>query len=105
MKTIVCSFKSNGEDIKVTAVINDALTELSKSKKNQATEILDEYCLEDGAWGFIFDVSDDLNYEVHFRLDPENGEKTLKPIKAITWEGEGDAQTITDVQLVTVKIK
>ena len=37
MKTIICKFKSDGKDVKVTAVINDALTELSKSKKKKVT--------------------------------------------------------------------
>ena len=30
MKTVKCTFKSNGEDITVTAIINNELSELSK---------------------------------------------------------------------------
>lgn len=102
MKTIVCSFKSNGEDIKVTAVINDALTELSKSKKNQATDIIDDFMGEENQWALFFEINDKLGYEVQLKVI--DGEKTLKPVKAITWEGGEDA-VITDVQKVKVKIK
>ena len=34
MRTIKCTFKSNGEVVKVTAIVSDDLTALSKSKKN-----------------------------------------------------------------------
>ena len=40
-----------------------------------------------------------------FEYDQENDVKTLKPVKAITWEGpEPDKMTITDVQKVSVTI-
>ena len=42
MKSIKCTFKSNGEDVTVTAIVNDELSELSKSKRNQATDIIGE---------------------------------------------------------------
>lgn len=102
MKTIICNFKSNGENVKVTAVINDALTELSKSKKNQATDIIDDFILEDEEWGIFFEVSDNMGYEIQFKTN--DGQKTLKPVKAITWEGGADA-VITDVQKVKVTVK
>jgi hypothetical protein len=102
MKTIICNFKSNGENVKVTAVINDALTELSKSKKNQATNIIDDFILEDEEWGIFFEVSDNIGYEVQFKTN--DGQKTLKPVKAITWEGGADA-VITDVQKVKITVK
>ena len=41
MKTIICKFKSNGENITTTAIVNDDLSTLSKSKKNEATDIID----------------------------------------------------------------
>ena len=47
MKSIKCTFKSNGEDVTVTAIINDELSELSKSKRNQATDIIDDFIKED----------------------------------------------------------
>jgi len=103
MKTIKCTFKSNGEDVTVTAIINDELSELSKSKRNQATDIIDDFIKEDEVWCLFFEISPSLGYEIQFKVD-KNGTKTLKPVKAITWEGGEDA-VITDVQKVTVKTK
>ena len=103
MKTVKCTFKSNGEDVTVTAVINDALSELSKSRKNQATDIIDDFIREDEIWCLFFEISPSLGYEIQFKVD-KNEAKTLKPVKAITWEGGEDA-VITDVQKVTVKTK
>lgn len=102
MKTLTCKFKSNGEDVKVTAVINDNLTDLSKSKKNEATDIIDDFIMEDRIWCLFFEKSDKLGYELQFRVIDDN--KTLTPVTAITWEG-GDDAVITDSQRFTVKIK
>ena len=41
MKTIICKFKSDGTVIRKTAVINDTLDALSKSKRNEATDIIE----------------------------------------------------------------
>ena len=41
MKTIICKFKSDGTVIRKTAVINDSLDTLSKSKRNEATDIIE----------------------------------------------------------------
>ena len=101
MKTLKCKFKSNGEDVKVTAVINDNLTELSNSKKNEATDIIDDFIMEDNVWCLFFEKSDKLGFELQFRVIDDN--KTLTPVKAITWEG-GDDAVITDVQRFTVAI-
>lgn len=103
MRSIKCTFKSNGEDVTVTAIINDELSELSKSKRNQATDIIDDFIKEDEVWCLFFEISPSLGYEIQFKVD-KNGTKTLKPVKAITWEGGEDA-VITDVQNVTVKTK
>ena len=103
MKSIKCTFKSNGEDVTVTAIINDELSELSKSKRNQATDIIDDFIKEDEVWCLFFEMSPSLGYEIQFKVD-KNETKTLKPVKAITWEGGEDA-VITDVQNVTVKTK
>ena len=103
MKSIKFTFKSNGEDVTVTAIINDELSELSKSKRNQATDIIDDFIKEDEVWCLFFEISPSLGYEIQFKVD-KNGTKTLKPVKAITWEG-GDDAVITDVQNVTVKTK
>ena len=102
MKTITCTFKSNGEKITVTAVISDNLSELSKSKKNEATDIIDDFITEEQVWCLYFEKSAKLGYELQFKT-VEN-KKTLRPVKAITWEG-GDDAVITDVQHFTVKIK
>lgn len=108
MKTLKCSFKSNGEDITVKAILNDDLTELSKSKKNQATDIIDDFIKYNEEWSLFFEMSPSLGYEILFKMQEDEDtfemRKTLKPVKAITWEGGEDA-TITDVQNVTVKTK
>ena len=103
MKTVKCIFKSNGEDITVTAIINNELSELSKSKKNQATDIINDLIQEENVWCLFFEISPSLGYEIQFKVD-KNLSKTLMPVKAITWEGD-DGGVITDVQKVTVKIK
>lgn len=102
MKTIICNFKSNGENVTVTAIINDDLSGLSKAKKNQATDIIDDFMKEDDVWCLFFEVNNTLGYEIQLKVI--DGKKTLKPVKAITWEGGEDA-VITDVQKVKVKIK
>lgn len=103
MITIKCTFKSNGDDVTVTAILNDNLSELSKSKRNQATELIEDFIKEDEVWCLYFEISPVLGYEIQFKVD-KNETKTLKPVKAITWEG-GDDAVITDVQNVTVKLK
>lgn len=90
METIKVKFKSNGREIRKTAILTDDLSNLSKSKKNQARDII-EYP-EDGFWSIVFDESETLQYEVEFAI--ADYQKTLKPIKAITW---GD-DVIEDVQ-------
>lgn len=102
MKTIKCSFQSNGEQVSVTAIINDELSELSSSKKNQATDIIDDFIMEDNVWCLFFEITDTLSYEIEFKTKAER--KTLTPVKAITWEGGADA-VITDVQKVKVIVK
>lgn len=104
MKTIQCTFLSNGENIKKTAIVKDSLTELSKSKNNEATDIIDDFIQEDEIWILFFDMSEtagyNLGYEVQFKVDRE-GNKTLKPVKAVTWESD----IITDEQNVKVTVK
>lgn len=107
MKTIICNFKSDGKDVKMTAILNDNLTDFSKSKKNEATDIMQPEELDnENAWAIFFEVTETLGYEVQFEYDREEDRQTFKPIKAITWDGsEPDKVTITDVQNVTVTIK
>ena len=106
MKTIICKFKSDGTDIRKTAVINDSLDGLSKSKKNEATDIIEPDTLDFEGWCIYFEITDTLAYEVMFVYDQENGIKTLKPVKGITWDGSDvDHVSITDVQAVSVTIR
>ena len=105
MKTIVCKFKSDGKEIRKTAIINDSLDALSKSKRNEATDILEPDTVDYEGWCIFFEVTDTLAYEIMFGYDRENDTKTLKPVKAITWDGSDiDHVVITDVQEVSVRI-
>ena len=105
MKTVKCTFKSNGENITVTAIINNELSELSKSRKNQATDIIDDFIQEEEVWCLFFEMSPSLEYEIQFKVEKDSLQKTLKPVKAVTWEGSDDDSVITDVQKVSVNIK
>ena len=106
MKTIICKFKSEGARIRKVAILNDSLDELSKSKKNEATDIcsLECYGYGIGGWSIYFSVSDELGYEVEFKCDPDTGEKTIIPVRAITWGGE-DAGVVIDSQLVNITVR
>ena len=102
MKTIICKFKSDGTVIRKTAVINDSLDALSKSKRNEATDIIEPDTLDFEGWCIYFEITD----KVMFVYDQENGIKTLKPVKAITWDGSDiDHVAIIDVQTVSVTIR
>lgn len=99
MKTLTINFKSNGEEVKRVAIISDDHMELSKSKKNQAGDIITD-TIEDGYWSIFFIESDTLQYEVEFSYDEERG-CTLLPMKALTWEND----IITDETYAKVKIQ
>lgn len=99
MRTIKCTFKSNGEVVKVTAIVSDDLTTLSKSKKNQATDILDEEWNDGETWGIVF-ARDKANYELHFKM--KDHVRTLEPDRAVTWVGE-DSSIVDDSQHFTVE--
>lgn len=105
MKKITCKFKTNGELITLTGIVTDDLTELSSSKNNQATDIIDDYMNIDGVWSLNFEISSYLGYEIQFKAATTDGEthKTLEPVKAITWEGGTDKIIITDEEEVTIK--
>lgn len=104
MRTINCKFKSNGKDIRLTAVISDDLTTLSKSKRNQATDIIDDFMTEEETWIVYFEMNDRLGYEVQLLVNKE-GNKTLKGKKAVTWEGKHGDSVITDSQNVIITIR
>ncbi len=103
MITVICRFKSEGKDVRKTAILNDTLDELSKSKKNEAFDIyMEEY--DEGFWSVFFEGEPGTVYEIEFKFDTENRQKTLEPIKAVTWGG-GDAGVVTDSQEVSVKVR
>ena len=106
MKTIICKFKSDGKEVSKTAIINDSLDTLSISKKSEATDIIEPDTFDYEEWSIYFEVTDTLAYEIVFEYDQESHIKTLKPIKAITWDGTDiDHVVITDVQKVSVTIR
>jgi len=100
MKTIICKFKSGGENITTTAIVSDDLSTLSKSKKNEATDIIDDFIAEDDVWILYFEKSDRLGYEIQLKVD-NNGHKTLKAHKAITWLND----IIVDSQHLKVTVR
>jgi hypothetical protein len=106
MKKIICKFKSDGKEVSKTAIINDSLDTLSISKKSEATDIIEPDTFDYEEWSIYFEVTDTLAYEVVFKYDQESHIKTLKPIKAITWDGTDiDHVVITDVQKVSITIR
>lgn len=105
MKTIICKFKSEGKTVKKTAILTDSLDELSKSKKNEATDIVEAGTYNSFKfWSIYFEASEALGYEVEFKYNHKNYVKTLIPIKAITWGGD-DAGVVIDAQRVSVTIR
>ena len=99
MKTIHVTFKVDGKAIKRTAILNDDLSELSSSKRNQCGDIID-CTADDGYWSLIFFESDTLQYEVELEYDKDEWRKTLKPIKCLVWEND----VIDDEVNVTIKV-
>lgn len=99
MRTIKCTFKSNGEVVKVTAIVSDDLTTLSKSTKNQATDIVGEEWDDYETWSIYF-AGDKADYELHFKINDDV--RTLEPDRAVTWVGE-DRSIVDDSQYFTVK--
>lgn len=100
MKTIKCRFTSNGMAVKKTAILTDTLNELSNSQRNEAFDIFSE-CWAEGYWSVFFEGEPGTQYEIEFKFDTKNIQKTLEPIKAITWEND----IITDEQAVSVTTK
>ena len=100
MKTIRISFKSKGKNVKVTAILKDGLAELSTSAKNECFDMQSE-TWANGYWSLFFEGGSGVQYEVEFEFDIDNRQKTLKPIKAITWVYD----VIDDVQKAEVKVR
>ena len=100
MITIKCTFLSEGETIKKTAILSDNLKTLSQSEKNECFEVSIEL-YNDGFWSIFLEGEPGVQYEIEFVYDLENHQQTLEPIKAITWQDD----VITDSQSVTVKTR
>ena len=98
MITLRLSFKSEGDEIRKTAIVTDDLTDLSASKKNQAVDVITN-SYEFGYWSLIFEDVD-TKYEIEFEFDINEFVPTTKPRKAITWRND----VIVDSQKVTIKI-
>ena len=98
MITLRLSFKSEGNEIRKTAIVTDDLTDLSASKKNQAVDVITN-SYEFGYWSLIFEDVD-TKYEIEFEFDINEFVPTTKPRKAITWRND----VIVDSQKVTIKI-
>lgn len=102
MKTLICTFLSNGKKVKKTIILSNDLSTLSNSKMNDGTDLFEDD--ESETWSIFIETSESPNYELVFRYDNELGEKTLIPVKAITWEGTNN-DAITDVQKLALKIR
>lgn len=103
MRTIKVIFMSEGVEVRKTAVLTDDLAGLSRSKRNEATDILEPGETEENTWALFFAVSDNSGYELQFQYNMEQNRKTILPVKAITWGGKENC-IITDVQKFSVKI-
>jgi hypothetical protein len=78
MTTIICRFKSEGKTVRKTAILNDTLDELSKSKKNEAFDIyMEDY--GEGYWSVLFEEEPGTQYEVEFKFDTENRQRRWNP--------------------------
>ena len=74
-------------------------------RRTRLTDIIEPDTLDFEGWCIYFEITDTLAYEVMFVYDQEKDIKTLKPVKAITWDGSDiDHVAITDVQAVCVTI-
>ena len=78
MKTIICKFKSNGEDKTKTAILTDDLSTLSKSKKNEATDIIDDFIAEDEVWIIYFEENEHLGYEIQLKVNKNEKQEKMK---------------------------
>ena len=86
MVTITIEFEYEGKKHNLKAMLNNTLTELSKSKKNDATEINDDFGDED-RWSIIFGQYDLFIEAVMYR-DSDDGEKTTSVDYIIIWNGD-----------------
>lgn len=86
MVTISIEFDYDGKRHNLKAMLNNDLSALSKSKKNDATEINDDFG-DKSRWSIIFGQYE-LYVEVVLYRDSEDYEKTTSVDYAIIWNGE-----------------
>lgn len=94
--TIKIHFKYENRKHTLTAILNDDLT-LSKSRKNQATDIIDNY--DDSRWAIVFDLDDEIIYEAVMLRNVDGG-KSMKVKYVIIWGGT-DRSTLLDSVIAT----
>lgn len=94
MVTIKIEFKYEGKQHNLKAMLNNDLSKLSKSKNNNATEIVDDFG-DDGRWSLYFaDFDDEHDVEVMMYRDAD-GDKQLEADYAIIWN-KGNNGVIED---------
>ena len=86
MVTITIEFEYEGKKHNLKAMLNNTLTELSKSKKNDVTEIIDDTG-DDERWSIIFGQYDLFIEAVMYR-DSDDREKTTSVDYIIIWNGD-----------------
>lgn len=87
MVTIKIEFEYEGKQHNLKAILNNDLSKLSKSKDNDATEIVDDFGDED-RWSIIFGEYDELYVEAVLYRNSESGDKTPDVDYAIIWNGD-----------------
>jgi hypothetical protein len=94
MVTIKIEFEYEGKRHNLKAMLNNDLSKLSKSKNNNATEIVDDFG-DDGRWSLYFaDFDDGHDVEVMMYRDAD-GDKQLEADYAIIWN-KGNNGVIED---------
>lgn len=88
MVTIKIEFEYEGKQHNLKAMLNNDLSKLSKSKNNNATEIVDDFG-DDGRWSLYF-----ADVEVMMYRDAD-GDKQLEADYAIIWN-KGNNGVIED---------
>lgn len=86
MVTITIEFEYEGKKHNLKAMLNNDLSQLSKSKKNDATEINDDFG-DDERWSIIFGQYELFVEAVMYR-DSDDYEKTPSVDYIIIWNGD-----------------
>lgn len=101
--TIKIRFKFENRKHTLTAILKDNWT-LSKSRKNQATDIIENYG-DDSRWSIVFDLDNEIMYEAVMLRDV-NGDKSMKVEYVIIWGGTDRSAILDSVTAISsVNIK